>query len=612
MGAPVKFLQLATFSDKYLARLYAENPALARLDYRSQLDFLLQDGFGAGHMVSGYMSGRGYESSTIIANCPQLQLRWAQEEGIVPTTGPDALFRLVRDQIVRIKPDVIYTSDPITFDSRFFRSVGHRPSLVCGWRAASIPPESDFSDFGFMVSNSRVSLQEVKRHGAKASEFFFPGFPAALAARVADTPKAWDAFFCGQWTDAHKKRNRYLLDLTKAPLQRREEFSIGYYLASSDPEQLPAGVAMHNQGELWGLEMYRGIRSGKVVLNATIDYAGDEAGNMRIFEVTGTGSFMLTEHHDNLPSFFTPGTEVETFRSSEELIEKTIYFLNNPGAREDIARRGQQKCFRDFSMEGRAETLDAIIKKYLPATPRAPGPAAKEAPMNPPTARLDHPATGIQERFPGVALGPGIQMLGARNITIGEGSCIGEGTWLNICQRDEQVRMVIGRRVLIGRHSMISTGGQLEIGDFNLFAPRVYISDADHIYADIHRPIIEQGATLDRTLVVQENCWLGINVVVSGNLTIGYGSVLAANSVVLRTVPALCVMAGNPARILKLYNPESCRWEDARDEADQVRILEARLKHPLPEREEYRERLWKNSRSGVVDPILAGGGQHLL
>jgi hypothetical protein len=49
----------------------------------------------------------------------------------------------------------------------------------------------------------------------------------------------------------------------------------------------------------------------------------------------------------------------------------------------------------------------------------------------------------------------------------------------------EKIRMKIGKCVLVGRQSMISIGGYLEMGDYCVFAPRVYVSDADHIFTDI-------------------------------------------------------------------------------------------------------------------------------
>jgi len=207
-----------------------------------------------------------------------------------------------------------------------------------------------------------------------------------------------------------------------------------------------------------------------------------------------------------------------------------------------------------------------------------------------------------------VTIGKHVQITGrAKNLFIDSGTTIGDHVWLNVSFRDDmEICMKIGRCVLIGRQSMISTGGYLEIGDFCLFAPRVYVSDLDHIFSDPNQPILQQGATFGRSVIIEENCWLGINVVVTGNVTVGRGSVVAANSTVLKDVPPFSVVAGNPAKITKMYNAETKSWERIKNDEDIRRVLHTNNQIGLPSREEYRTILTKNAKISKIDPILAG------
>jgi acetyltransferase-like isoleucine patch superfamily enzyme len=62
---------------------------------------------------------------------------------------------------------------------------------------------------------------------------------------------------------------------------------------------------------------------------------------------------------------------------------------------------------------------------------------------------------------------------------------------------------------------------------------------------------------------IEKNCWLGYGAVVlcgSGQVTIGRNSVIGANCVVTRSVPPYSIMAGNPAKLIKMYDPESKKW----------------------------------------------------
>ena len=217
----------------------------------------------------------------------------------------------------------------------------------------------------------------------------------------------------------------------------------------------------------------------------------------------------------------------------------------------------------------------------------------------------------LHKLFAGVTFGKSVQILGMRNVRIGSGSCIGDDVWLNVCLRDNQVRLVIGEKVLIGRRCMISTGGHLDIGDFCVFAPNVYVSDADHKFYNITLPILEQGATINRSVIIEENCWLGINAVVMGEVTVGRGSVVAANSVVISDIAPFSVVAGNPSKPIKMYNPLSSQWERVTDEKSILRIEDARRTSLLPSRDELRKLLKRNSHMNAVDPVVAGRGVHL-
>jgi acetyltransferase-like isoleucine patch superfamily enzyme len=217
----------------------------------------------------------------------------------------------------------------------------------------------------------------------------------------------------------------------------------------------------------------------------------------------------------------------------------------------------------------------------------------------------------IRERFKGAHIGKGVQLCGVKNTSIGDGSCIGDDVWLNVCVRDEKIRLQIGRCVLVGRRSVISTGGNLEIGNYCIVAPNVYVGDVDHNYTNnINLPIILRGSTDYRSMVIEESCWLAMNCVVTGSLTLGRGCVVGANSVVNKDVPPFSVVAGNPAKIVKMYDPVTKDWVSTRSHDDQKRVLENREKVAIPSREEYKK-LLDSANLDTIDPIVAGGEQHI-
>ena len=118
--------------------------------------------------------------------------------------------------------------------------------------------------------------------------------------------------------------------------------------------------------------------------------------------------------------------------------------------------------------------------------------------------------------------------------------------------------VIIGDRTLIGISDVII--GPVTIGNDVLFAQHVVLSGLNHGYQDVHIPISKQPYTT-RQIIVEDGVWIGANTVVTAGVTIGKNSVVAAGSVVTRDVPPFSVAAGNPAKILKQYNPETEIWD---------------------------------------------------
>lgn len=118
--------------------------------------------------------------------------------------------------------------------------------------------------------------------------------------------------------------------------------------------------------------------------------------------------------------------------------------------------------------------------------------------------------------------------------------------------------------VLIGDNSLVGVGsvviGPVQIGANVIIAQHVVLSGLNHDYQDIHTPIRQQPVTT-ALIVVEDDCWIGANSVVTAGVTIGRHSVVAGGSVVTRNVPPYSVVGGNPARILKHYNPQTNQWE---------------------------------------------------
>ncbi|HEX2866162.1 MAG TPA: FkbM family methyltransferase [Ignavibacteriales bacterium] len=369
----MKILQLDTFYSRPLEILYNKYPALKEEPFAVQMDAILRDGFAAVHTIAPYMTQMGYEAMWVVGNLPEAQIKWAKENGYSLRNPNNWLHEISRAQIETFRPDVLYTTNAMVFDSSFMRSLSYRPKLIIGFQASDIPNGTDWSEFDLFLSPLGSLRNEAIKCGARETEMYMPGFPVWIYDSIKSISPVNDLVFCGQWTeDLHKNRNKYLTEIVK---YFGGKIKLDYHL-SGQINKIPDPVQKVNNGACYGLQMHRYIKEGKIAFDARgdirsfnrenpIDVAKNETANMRIFEVTGSGVLLLTEHKDNLGSYFEIGKEIETYKDSNELFEKINYYLANPKERDLIAENGRLRCHRDHSMANRIKQFDDIIRTKL-------------------------------------------------------------------------------------------------------------------------------------------------------------------------------------------------------------------------------------------------------
>jgi acetyltransferase-like isoleucine patch superfamily enzyme len=92
--------------------------------------------------------------------------------------------------------------------------------------------------------------------------------------------------------------------------------------------------------------------------------------------------------------------------------------------------------------------------------------------------------------------------------------------------------------------------GSLHIGKHVQLAPQCALSPYEHGFQDRDKPIREQPIHTKGDIVIQDDVWLGIGVVVLDGVTIGQGAVLGARAVVTDDIPAYSIAVGIPAKVI--------------------------------------------------------------
>ena len=149
-----------------------------------------------------------------------------------------------------------------------------------------------------------------------------------------------------------------------------------------------------------------------------------------------------------------------------------------------------------------------------------------------------------------------LELLNPQNIFLGSNLWISKTRLVS----SKGGKLIIGNHVAIGRFSQIYALQSIIIEDGVSMAENTFISDNTHTFTDITTPVRDQDIKPLGNVVIGSGTWIGRNVVVNG-CKIGRNCIIGAYTFLKKDIPDYCVVVGNPARIVKRYNPQSGQWE---------------------------------------------------
>jgi len=347
----MRFFIINTDYQDYIDSIYSRNPGLRGQSFSEQYDYRMNSLFGMADFYSRNLNALGHEAVDIIANHEPLQRQWAVENGVKVSRRSWLRFPVLRrvvgrenwmypileEQIERFRPDVIYSMAMESVPSDFLKSVKTRYGikLIVGQHAAPLTRSmADLSGYDLILS-SLPNLVRFFREKGGNSEYFQLGFEATIPEGLSKGDEQHQVVFVGGISGAHSRGTEMMERLARSvPID-----FWGYGIDS-----LPSGsrIKRSHHGMIWGKDMYNLLYNARIGINRHIDISENYANNMRLYETTGVGTLLITDYKDNLNDIFEIGKEVEIYHNERELIEKIGYYLENEGARDEIARAGQR------------------------------------------------------------------------------------------------------------------------------------------------------------------------------------------------------------------------------------------------------------------------------
>jgi hypothetical protein len=388
----MRILVLNADYPRFVAWLYRRQPGLENASYATQMAARNASLLGVADFYSKNFAALGHAAADIHINNPWLQSAWAREHGLAVQApefvdsrqaAPAWLQRTVRRfkpmlrplarkvglspkldaqaetillaQIEDFRPNLILNQDTFHIDASLVRRIkGIGNPILIGQIGIEPTRGQDWKVYDLMISQLPKVVHSFRKLGVRAEVNHLAFEPAILNALPEAPATDIDVSFVGTVSVDHQQR----IALLEAVAERYD-----LKLWGNRPQTLRSSSPLHRcfQGEVWGTDMYQVLRRSRITLNSHIDLAGKEAGNMRLFEATGVGTFLLTDFKDNLDTLFAPDREVATWRNIGDCLTAIDRYIGDDKGRAAIARAGQARTIAQHTYGHRTREILGLI-----------------------------------------------------------------------------------------------------------------------------------------------------------------------------------------------------------------------------------------------------------
>ena len=110
-------------------------------------------------------------------------------------------------------------------------------------------------------------------------------------------------------------------------------------------------------------------------------------------------------------------------------------------------------------------------------------------------------------------------------------------------------RLKIGNNSGLGINCVVPSN--IEIGDNVMMGPECYIFSNNHSFNRVDIPMIDQGHTQEKKTIIEDDVWIGRQVIFTPGRIVKKGSIVAAGCILTKDFPEYSIIGGNPSRLIK-------------------------------------------------------------
>ena len=123
------------------------------------------------------------------------------------------------------------------------------------------------------------------------------------------------------------------------------------------------------------------------------------------------------------------------------------------------------------------------------------------------------------------------------------------------CRIQSNIYVGDGNNIVIGNNVRINDNCKLDnvkIGDYVLIARRTQVLGKEHGYENVNKPMMLQEGRSKKQTIVEDDVWIGLNVIIMPGITISKGCIIAAGAVLTKSTEPYGIYGGVPAKLIKL------------------------------------------------------------
>ena len=172
----------------------------------------------------------------------------------------------------------------------------------------------------------------------------------------------------------------------------------------------------------------------------------------------------------------------------------------------------------------------------------------------------------LLKKYKGSVMGADIQIQHPECIYLGQNVVLGDNTKL-LCTTsynseifNPSPQIILGDRFHCTRNLTIQCCNSVYIENDVTIASDVFIIDYNHGFSPLTKNYLENNLSISSGVKISNGVWIGNQCIILGGVHIGEKTIVGAGSVVTKSFPSYCIIAGNPARIIKKYDFNTNSW----------------------------------------------------